>query len=212
MNTPLAAEELALIDEIAAGVRDASILEDRYKPRLLWFAHIMGVSPDDSADLVQDVFLIAIRDIRGGRFRRDSSIITWLDGILKNKIKDFWRAQTRHRALFSPIEPNAEDDKPSEHHVVRSTIRWDEDIDVRGVLRRMPGELRVILLLNEAEGLTVDEISRRLKKRPGTVGRKLAEARKVLRQRLREARIGESGREPEAPPRVLITVADKGIE
>src|SRR6266545_3867034 len=103
MTVPLAAEELALLDEIATGRRDASILQDRYKPRLLWFAHTMGISPDDSPDLVQDVFLIAIRDIRGGRFRRDSSIITWLDGILKNKIKDFWRARTRHRALFTPI-------------------------------------------------------------------------------------------------------------
>jgi RNA polymerase sigma factor (sigma-70 family) len=199
MNVPLAAEELALLDEIAAGVRDTSILEDRYKPRLLWFARMMGVPPEDSADLVQDVFLIAIRDIRGARFRRDSTIITWLDGILKNKIKDFWRARTRHRALFTSIESSMDDSRASDSYIVRSPGRWDEDIDVRGVLGRMPGELRVILLLNATDGLTVDEISRKLKKRPGTVGRKLAEARKLLRQRLLEARVGDGRRNEETP-------------
>ena len=65
----------------------------------------MGIPPKDSSDLVQDALLIAIREIRSGRFRRDSSIITWLDGILKNKIKDFWRAQNRRRSLFTSIEP-----------------------------------------------------------------------------------------------------------
>ena len=158
---------------------------------------MMGVPPEDSADLVQDVFLIAIRDIRGARFRRDSTIITWLDGILKNKIKDFWRARTRHRALFTSIESLMDDSRASDSYIVRSPGRWDEDIDVRGVLGRMPGELRVILLLNATDGLTVDEISRKLKKRPGTVGRKLAEARKLLRQRLLEARVGDGRRNEE---------------
>src|ERR1051326_7864890 len=141
MQSPLELEESDLLDEIAAGVASATILEDRYKPRLLWFARVMGVPPDDASDLVQDVLLIAIREIRSGRFRRDSAIITWLDGILKNKIKDFWRAQNRRRSLFTPLERKM---------AVPSSSRWDHDIDVRSVLERMPGELRIILLLNES--------------------------------------------------------------
>jgi hypothetical protein len=53
---------------------------------------------------VQDELLIAIREIRSGRFRRDS-IITWLDAILKNKIKIFWRTQNYRCSLFTSIEP-----------------------------------------------------------------------------------------------------------
>src|ERR1051325_10678858 len=105
MNPLLEPEESNLLDEIAAGVINASILEDRYKPRQLWFARVMGIPSDDASDLVQDVLLIAIREIRSGRFRQDSAIITWLDGILKNKIKDFWRAQNRRRSIFTPLEP-----------------------------------------------------------------------------------------------------------
>jgi RNA polymerase sigma factor (sigma-70 family) len=181
MNPPLEPEELDLLDEIAAGVINASILEDRYKPRLLWFARVMGIPSDDASDLVQDVLLIAIREIRSGRFRGDSAIITWLDGILKNKIKDFWRAQNRRRSLFAPLEAKL---------VVPSPSRWDHDIDVRSVLDRMPSELRIILLLNETEGLTVYEISRKLKKRPGTIGRKLADSKRIFRDLLIEARLG----------------------
>jgi RNA polymerase sigma factor (sigma-70 family) len=182
MPASLEPEELNLIDEIAAGVKDASILEQRYKPRLLWFARVMGIPPEDSSDLVQDVLLVVIREIRTGRFRRDSAIITWLDGILKNKIKDFWRAQSRRRSMFISLEPIAA--------ALRSPSHWDQDIDIRAVLERMPNELRIILLLNETEGLTVEEISRKLKKRPGTVGRKLAESKRVFRERLVEAQLG----------------------
>ena len=181
MTSPLQVEELHLLDEIEAGIADAGILEERYKPRLLWFARVMGIPWDDASDLVQDVLLIAIREIRSGRFRRDSAIITWLDGILKNKIKDFWRAQNRRRSMFTPLETKL---------VVPSCSRWDHDIDVRTVLDRMPGELRIILLLNETEGLTVDEISRKLKKRPGTIGRKLADSKRIFRDLVIEARLG----------------------
>src|SRR5215471_9053732 len=149
MQSPLDPQELNLLDEIAAGVAGATILEERYKPRLLWFARVMGVPPEDASDLVQDVLLIAIREIQAGRFRHDSSIITWLDGILKNKIKDFWRAQNRRRALFISLEPIATM-QSSQDHAIRSPAGMEQDIDVRGILQRMPSELRIILLLNEA--------------------------------------------------------------
>ena len=186
MHPTLELEELRLIDQIASGIQDASILEERYKPRLVWFARVMGIPPDDSSDLVQDVLLVAIREIRSGRFRRDSSIITWLDGILKNKIKDVWRAQNRRRSIFTSLEPVTMA-QFSQRPAMRSPARWDQDIDIRAVLDRMPSELRIILLLNETEGLTVEEISQKLKKRPGTVGRKLAESKRIFRERMIEA-------------------------
>jgi len=188
MHPPLEPEELNLIEQIASGIQDASILEDRYKPRLMWFARVMGIPSDDSSDLVQDVLLVAIREIRSGRFRRDSSIITWLDGVLKNKIKDFWRAQNRRRSIFTALEPVAVA-QFSQRPAMRSPARWDQDIDIRAVLEKMPNELRIILLLNETEGLTVDEISQKLKKRPGTVGRKLAESKRIFRELVMETQV-----------------------
>jgi RNA polymerase sigma factor (sigma-70 family) len=188
-NAPRASEEFALLHEISAGLRDATILEDRYKPRLLWFARVMGVPGEDCSDLVQDVLLVAIREIRSDRFRGDSALITWLDGILKNKIKDFWRARNRRRSIFTPLEPLVTAPKVAQNFATRSPRQWDEDIDVRAVLDRMPSELRTILLLNEAEGLTVEEIALERNRPPGTIGRKLAEAKKIFRESMPHARV-----------------------
>jgi RNA polymerase sigma factor (sigma-70 family) len=179
--SPLTPDELALLDEIvAADIAAASRLQHFYKPRLIWFARMMGVPAQDCADLVQDVFLIVIRKVREGQFRRDSGLITWMDGILKNRIKDLWRSRRYYREHFVSFDSGQPDDELFQHEMWTSNS-LDDNIDVRRVLNRLPRELRVILLLNEAEGLTVDEISRRIRKPAGTVGRKLAEARKTFR-------------------------------
>jgi DNA-directed RNA polymerase specialized sigma24 family protein len=55
---------------------------------------------------------------------------------------------------------------------------------VREVLAGLPNDLRSILLLNETEGWTIAEIAAMMKMRPGTIGRKLAEAKEMFRQRI----------------------------
>src|SRR5436190_19909350 len=93
--------EIELLEAIAAGTSDGVVLQEHYTPRLLWFARVMGVPWQDCTDLVQDVFLAAIKEIRSGNFRQDSSLITWLEGILKHKIKDLWRSLNRRRRVFT---------------------------------------------------------------------------------------------------------------
>jgi len=177
----LTSEELELLNAIAAGTSDGAVLEEYYRPRLLWFARVMGVPWQDCFDLVQDVFLAAIREIRSGDFRQDSSLITWLDAILKHKIKDLWRSWNRYRRVFTSFEPGNEyDERRIREYAVSPPSRLDEALEVRGALRRMPTDLRVVLLLNEIEGLTLQEISLKLKKPSGTLGRKLAEARRIF--------------------------------
>jgi RNA polymerase sigma-70 factor, ECF subfamily len=186
MRKPLlSAEELNLLDEIIAGTSDGGLLQDQYEPRLLWFARVMGVPWQDCPDVVQEVFLVAIREIRSGSFRRDSSLITWLDGILKFKIKNLWRSLTRYRRVFTSFEPeNENDERCIQEYAISSPARWDENIDVQGALNRIRGEHRLILLLNEVVGLSLEEISQRLQQPAGTIGRKLAAAKQMFRDEL----------------------------
>src|ERR1051326_5778363 len=170
----LSVEELALLHEIISGTNDGGLLKEQYTPRLLWFARVLGVPWQDCADIVQEVFLVAIREIRSGRFRRDSSLITWLDGILKFKIKNIWRSKTRYRSVFISFEPdNENDERRIQEYAISSPARLDENIDVHGALNRIPSEYRLILLLNEVVGLTLAEISQWFQQPPGTIGRKL---------------------------------------
>jgi RNA polymerase sigma factor (sigma-70 family) len=175
--------ESECLDEIMSG-HDCRILQQSYRPRLLWFARTMGVPTQDCADVAQEVLLIAIRDIRTGKFKGDSSLITWLDGILKHKVIDLWRIQMRQRDLFLSAEPVAGEDDAQQETTSNPSPRWDRDIDVRRALDRMPDDLRAILLLNEAEGLTLHEIADRWRRPQGTLGRKLAEAKRVFRLQL----------------------------
>jgi RNA polymerase sigma-70 factor (ECF subfamily) len=56
-----------------------------------------GLQPDDAADLVQEVFLAAMKSIPSfGPDRPNSSFRRWLWGITRNKLKDHWEARGRN--------------------------------------------------------------------------------------------------------------------
>src|SRR5262245_29838641 len=132
MSKPsLTAQEL-LFRECTAGTADGSRqLHEKYRPRLLWFARVMGIPWQDCHDIVQEVFVAAIPQVRSGEYRHESSLITWLDGILKHKIKDFWRSLDRSRRIFICFEPkNAADRRRIREYAVLSPRRLDEDLDV----------------------------------------------------------------------------------
>jgi RNA polymerase sigma factor (sigma-70 family) len=72
-----------------------------YGPLLYARCRRHGIGADDAPDIVQEVFLAAVRNIQG--FRREDandSFRGWLWGIARNKIKDHWEAKARR--------PNAE--------------------------------------------------------------------------------------------------------
>jgi RNA polymerase sigma-70 factor (ECF subfamily) len=63
-----------------------------YAPLLYHGCRRAGLRPDDSADIVQEVFQAVAMGLAG--FRRDrpgDSFGGWLRGILQNKINDHWR-------------------------------------------------------------------------------------------------------------------------
>ena len=97
----------------------------------------INAPPLDCSDLVHDVFVAEIVEIRAGRFRGDSSLITWLDGILNNKIKDLWRSLFRHRSVFASLDSDSGDDEVLQEHAAWSPNQWDEHIDVHGMLNRI---------------------------------------------------------------------------
>jgi RNA polymerase sigma-70 factor (ECF subfamily) len=56
-----------------------------------------GLREDDAADLVQEVFQAAARDV--GRFTGPAAgFRSWLWGIARNKLKDHWEARAKHPA------------------------------------------------------------------------------------------------------------------
>jgi len=68
---------------------------------LYWYALLRVRRPEIAEDLVQETFFVAVRT--SGNFRGKSSERSWLCGILKNKICDYFRKLGRE-TCFTDLE------------------------------------------------------------------------------------------------------------
>jgi RNA polymerase sigma-70 factor (ECF subfamily) len=168
----------------SSGAEDeARAVEQTYRPRLLRFLAKRGVFPPDAEDLVQDVFLAVFSQIREGRFRGDSSISTYVISILNNKVADYWKARER-RAVEVQMPAELLDGGAVNEPAAPPAGGVDAEgrAILHEILGRLPRQHRVILLLHETERWTTVEIAELLNMNPGTVGRKLWEAKRKLRE------------------------------
>jgi len=85
---------------------DPSTWVDAYGDRLFRYA-LSRVRDEGSAeDLIQDVFITALKS--RDRYKGESSELTWMTGILRNKIFEFYRRQAKE----VPLLPSDEDAGP----------------------------------------------------------------------------------------------------
>jgi RNA polymerase sigma factor (sigma-70 family) len=192
-------EDRELVQRIAERDEEAArLFHETHMEALFAAARNNGLGLEDCQDTVQEVLMTAIQQIRCGRFRGESSVATWLQAILRHKILDHWRIHFRKDGRLVPLE-SVGIVKPTEALSATpvSPENLDDAMEVREVLADLPNDLRTILLLNETEGWTIAEIAAIMKMRPGTVGRKLAEAKELFRREI-AARGRRSG---ELPPR-----------
>jgi len=145
-------------------------------PKVGWFLF------QDQNDLVQDVLLAAFQKIREHKFHGESSLGTWLIGILSHKIADYWDRNSRESGRIARTE-NIEltATQPAIDRIPDPAPHPDVAVETRENLAMLPKEHRVVLLLNVTEGWTTDEIAALLKMPSGTVGRILWEAKHLLR-------------------------------
>lgn len=178
---PKQAGEASLIALVAQSDREAvEAFDARFRPLLLRFLH-GRVPPDDHADVAQETLMAAFEGIRNGHFRGQSSLGTWIVGILKKKIFDYWERQNRDRkALVSIGAPSRDGDSALD--VAQPAADPNLRIEIEELLQRLPKRHRAILLLSVREGLNTDQIAAAAKLSPGTAGRILWEAKRMLRK------------------------------
>jgi RNA polymerase sigma-70 factor (ECF subfamily) len=194
-------DERELLARIAAEDEHAAkVFQQSHVGSLVAFARRSGLAPEDAEDAVQEIFMTAISQIQAGRFRGDSAIGTWLQGILKHKILDYWRMYFRHEGRTVGIESMACSSRSSANPVATGGAdEMDRVIEVREVLASLPNDQRSILLLNETEDFSILEIASLMKMKSGTVGRKLAEGKATFRRRILEGVIKRTRRELPLP-------------
>ena len=151
------------------------------------FARYLSRDPVVAEEMVQDAFARAL-DAQA-RFVPGSNLKAWLFRILRNAFLD-----ARRRDRRSPVTLRESDDGQDEDDGSDSWLRGDIEIDrlqnlvardIEAALGRLSEDARSVILL-DLEGFTETEIASVMDTAIGTVKSRLARARAVLREELRE--------------------------
>ena len=192
-ETPREAGDAGLPGRVQGGsavvaLRDAILDRDRkaiaelvslHADAIYAFIHHRLDRPEAVDDLVQEVFLAALTAI--SRFRVESSLRTWLLGIARHKIADYYRERLRS-IVFEDAETRT--DEPA------SEVRIDESLDrrrleekARAVLSTLPDSYRAVLVCRYWDQRPVGEIAEMSGKTEKSIERLLSRARQQFKRR-----------------------------
>jgi len=149
----------------------------RQTPLLYRVAYRMVANADRAADIVQDAWLRAAQGLPS--FRWQSSLSTWLVGIVVNRSREEIR-----RANNEALPPDELPEPPTRNPDPCSRL------DLERAVAQLPEGYREILLLHDVEGYTHEEIAQALEIEASTSRSQLARARAAMRAGLEQRRDG----------------------
>jgi RNA polymerase sigma factor (sigma-70 family) len=167
--------ELFLTDRERSGERAFAALVERHGPMVMRVCRSVLADADDARDAFQATFLVLVCKAQGLWVR--DSIGPWLHQVAWRTARCARAAVARRRrlerrapkiAIFKPSRSPWEDAAPVLHEE----------------LERLPERYRVLLVLCDMEGRTLEEAARHIGRPVGTVKSRLSRARAQLRSRL----------------------------
>jgi RNA polymerase sigma-70 factor (ECF subfamily) len=168
MSSEVTADDL-LVSAAAEGDRAAfGELYVRYA-RMVHGILLARVPPGEAEDLVQEVFLSAMKQLRG--LRTASAFRGWLSTIARNRAMDYFRA-SRQTTSLETVEPVAPRAAEQDAFLVLSQIR------------SLPEAYRETLILRLVEGMTGPEIAAQTGLTHESVRVNLCRGMKMLRELL----------------------------
>ncbi|MBB5017983.1 RNA polymerase sigma-70 factor (ECF subfamily) [Chitinivorax tropicus] len=179
-----------------------------HRSYLVRYAMLQLRDETQAEDVVQETLLAALQ----ANFSGQSSIKTWLTGILKHKIIDLIRKKSREPGLpddfsdvvdtgdFDPLFSDSHHwDKESMPHSWDQTAQSIEDRQFWAVYeacsQQMPKRVALVFSLREVMGLEIDEICKRLEITSTNCSVILYRARMSLRLCLEKNWFGIAGRD-----------------
>jgi RNA polymerase sigma-70 factor (ECF subfamily) len=146
------------------------VLVEATGARLYRLAVRMTGDRDEAADVLQTAFLRAHRGLRDGAWDGRARVETWLYRMVVNTALNARRDRARRARL---VDARAATVAPQETRA--------EVAQLMKLVRDLPAEQRVTLVLKELEGLSSVEIARLLGCTEGAVEQRLVRARATLR-------------------------------
>jgi RNA polymerase sigma-70 factor (ECF subfamily) len=187
--TETASDDLALVHASKSG--DVAAFEElvkRYERKLLRIAIHLTHNQEDAEDVVQEAFLKAFQHL--GQFREDSKFSTWLIRIALNQSLMKLRKQRSTREISIDKDFQSEEDNlpidvadwaPNPEELYRAAELQEI---LRKTLRELGPGLRVVFVLRDIEGLSLEQTTEALGLSLATVKARSWRARLQLRERL----------------------------
>jgi RNA polymerase sigma-70 factor (ECF subfamily) len=175
-----------LLERLVAGDEEALVsLYRRWRPALHRFALGMTGSPATADDVVQETFLILMRE--GSRYDASRGAVgSYLRGIARHLVHRRERRESRFVELeegSSSRRADAPDATPTPAELL---IRQDDVRRVHAALLRVTPRLREVLVLCDLQDVSYADAAETLRVPIGTVRSRLFRARDALAGRLKE--------------------------
>ena len=175
-------------DSLVSAARDGDRaafgrLYDRYA-RMVHGILLARVPPREVDDLVQEVFLMALRQLHG--LRDVSRFGAWLGTITRNRANDYFRKAIPDEKITEPVDENHAENRTA------NSAADQEAAMILSVVRGLPESYREPLILRLVEGMTGPEIAARTGLTHGSVRVNLYRGMQMLREKLAETARGAS--------------------
>jgi RNA polymerase sigma-70 factor, ECF subfamily len=177
-------EENSLVSAARDGDRAAfGRLYDRYA-RMVHGILLARVPPREVDDLVQEVFLSALRQLHS--LRDLSRFGAWLGTITRNRANDYFRKAIPKEKVIEPVSEGQ-----AESRTTNSSAEQEAAV-ILAAVRGLPESYREPLILRLVEGMTGPEIAARTGLTHGSVRVNLCRGMQLLREKLAETARGTS--------------------
>ena len=192
-------EEKKIVKKAAAGSAEAfEQLVLQYQTPIYNLCLRITGNPEDAADMTQESFLKAWRNLESFHF--EAAFSTWLYRLAYNTCLDFLRSAKRRRELSLTVEDESGEsqllDLPDPAPTPEASLLTNEENARLGAaMGQLDPEQRRILTLRVVNDLSYTEIAAVLNIKEGTVKSRLARARESLRKKLLQ-----TGNKTEANP------------
>jgi RNA polymerase sigma-70 factor (ECF subfamily) len=183
-----AMSEGRLIDQARNGDHQAfGAIMQRCNQRLFRVARAVMGNDEEAEDVLQEAYLKAFSALAG--FRGEARLLTWLTSITLNE------ARGRLRRNIPVMDPNIMDNArvipfPSSSDTLDPEAEAERS-EARRLLEkaidRLPAEFRVVYMMRDVEGCSIEETAEQLSLNPATVRTRLFRARKMLRETLEKS-------------------------
>ena len=186
-QTPKLPDDAELLGMVDQGSESAfKELVNRHGRYLYGIANSLSGNAADAEDLVQETMIGALNS----KFRGESTVRTWLVGILVRQAGMLRRKKTRQARSMSFFgtarsDPSESGNAMDQHADSRSRGGPDAKMDLAVMLDRLSPEHREVIVLRELEGLTYEQIAAAINVPRGTVESRLHRAREELRKRFK---------------------------